>query len=201
MPLLYIAKRPTDPAPCQTLRKTDQDALFKEAMNGVRPLNTTQRHGQQRKPTAHVPESTLQARRAAAQRKEPSGGAALSEAWVEPVEPEQKLDFFRPGLQQTRLRQLRQGLLPIQYQLDLHGYRIEEARDLTAEFLTFCRSKGYTCARIIHGKSHRSRDRQATLKSHVNHWLRQLPEVLAFCSAPAAEGGTGSVLVLIKRKT
>ncbi|MGI9274187.1 MAG: Smr/MutS family protein [Endozoicomonas sp.] len=178
----------------------DQEALFREAMNGVRPLNSKKRHEQHRRPAAEVPDSTLRARRDAAQRRESGGGAALSEAWVEPIAPEQKLDFFRPGLQQTRLRQLRQGLLPIQYQLDLHGYRIEEARDLTVEFLNFCRSKGYTCARIIHGKSHRSADRQTTLKSHVNHWLRQLPEVLAFCSAPPSEGGTGSVLILLKRK-
>lgn len=178
----------------------DPHELFQQAMQGVQPLKSTKRHDQQRKPSADVPQSTINTRRAAAQRTDTGTGAALSEAWVEPVEPEQKLDYSRPGLQHTRLRQLRQGMIPVRYQLDLHGYKIEEARELISEFLYFCKNQGYSCVCIIHGKSHRSTDRQNTLKSHVNHWLKQVPDVLAFCSAPPSEGGTGSVLVLIKKK-
>ena len=184
---------------------TDQDdedlpESFMDAMNGVKPLKQGNKQADIRKPVKSVPDSTLKARREAAQRPDKSGGAALSEAWVEPVDPEQKLDYCRPGIQQTRMRQLRQGLIEVRYQVDLHGYKIEEARELVDEFLKFSRSKGFSCVRIVHGKSHRTQDRQSTLKSHVNHWLKQLPDVLAFCSAPAAEGGTGSVLVLLKRK-
>ncbi len=178
----------------------DPTKLFQDAMSGVKPIKSKKTHCQQRKPNNGIPDSTLKARRSAAEKGRENNGAALSEAWVEPIEPEQILDFFRPGLQQARLRKLRQGLFPIQYQMDLHGYKIDEARDITAEFLHFCQNQGFTCVRIIHGKAHRSRDRQATLKSHINHWLRQLPEVLAFCSAPPGEGGTGSVLVLLKKK-
>lgn len=178
----------------------DPQALFQQAMQGVQPIKRKKRHDQQRKPSVDVPESTLLTRRAAAQRPDSGGGAALSEAWIEPIEPEQRIDYFRPGLQLTRLRQLRRGMIPIRYQLDLHGYKIEEARELVSEFLNFCKSEGYTCVRIIHGKSHRTKDRQCTLKSHVNHWLKQLPDVMAFCSAPPPEGGTGSVLVLLRNK-
>ncbi|WP_257254490.1 MULTISPECIES: Smr/MutS family protein [unclassified Endozoicomonas] len=177
----------------------DQEGLFKEAMVDVRPLKKANRSVELRKPTT-VPDCTLRARRRAAQMENKPEGAALSEAWIEPIEPEQKLDFSRSGIQHTRMRQLRQGSLPIQYQLDLHGYKIEEARELVSDFLLFCRNEGMQCVRIIHGKSHRSANRQNTLKSHVNHWLRQLPEVLAFCSAPPSEGGTGSLLVLLKRR-
>lgn len=173
-------------------------------MSDVQPLSGKQKsklhHGQPRNPNSNLPESTLRARREAAQREKPVGGAALSEAWVEPIDPEQFIEFSRPGLQQTRLRQLRQGTLPIQYQVDLHGYKVEEARELVNEFIQASRDKKYICVRIIHGKSHHSIERQSTLKSHTNHWLKQIPEVLAFCSAPPSEGGTGSVLVLLKRK-
>ena len=58
--------------------------------------------------------------------------------------------------------------------------------------------RGRQVVRIIHGKAHSNKDRQQTLKSHTNHWLKQMPDVLAFCSAPSAGGGTGSVLVLLK---
>ncbi len=178
----------------------DEEKLFREAMDGVKPLDSKPRHHQQRTPTKALSESTIKARRAAAESGKASGGAALSEAWIEPIEPEQRIEFFRPGLQQTRMRQLRQGQFNVQYQVDLHGYRIEEARELIAEFIQVAQGKGYICVRIVHGKSHRSTDRQTTLKSHVNHWLKQIPDVLAFCSAPQSEGGAGSVLVLLKRK-
>ena len=177
----------------------DED-LFKNAMGGVKPLKNKLRHSQTRAPSADVPKSTLRKRREAAINGKTEGGAALSEAWIEPIDPEQKIEFSRPGMQQSRLRQLRQGSFNVQYQVDLHGYRIEEARELVYEFLQFSRSQGYACVRIIHGKSHRTTDRQSTLKSHVNHWLKQLPEVLAFCTAPPCEGGTGSVLVLLKKR-
>ena len=49
--------------------------------------------------------------------------------------------------------------------------------------------------KIIHGKGIDS-----ILKTCVNGWLRQIPEVLAFCSAPAAQGGNGAVLVLLKKR-
>ena len=178
----------------------DSDSLFQQAMQGVKPVKGKKRHNQQRKPSADIPKATLNTRRNAAQCEDRPGGAALSEAWVEPIDPEQKIEYARPGLQLTRQRQLRQGALPIGYQLDLHGYRIDEARELLSEFLHFCKQEGFTCVRVVHGKSHRSTNRQNTLKSHVNHWLRQIPDVLAFCSAPPSEGGTGSVLVLLKRK-
>ena len=47
---------------------------------------------------------------------------------------------------------------------------------------------------IIHGKGI-----HAILKNHVKLWLEQHPSVLAFCSAPPQFGGSGSVLVLVKK--
>lgn len=181
-------------------QEDDEEKLFREAMGGVKPLNSKPRHNQTRSPK-DLPDSTLRARRNAAESGKASGGAALSEAWIEPIDPEQRIEYFRPGLQQTRMRQLRQGQFNVQYQVDLHGYNIDEARELIYEFIQFAREQNYICVRVIHGKSHRSTDRQTTLKSHVNHWLKQIPEVLAFCSATPSEGGTGSVLVLLKRKS
>ncbi len=185
------------------MSENDDRQLFREVMNSVQPLSKKKRSkkhtGTHSKPTADIPPSTLAARRKAAEEDKPAAGAALSEAWVEPIEPEQTIQFSRPGIQNTRLRQLRQGMLPVQLQLDLHGYRIDEAREIINEFIQESRHRGYSCVCIVHGKSHRNKKRQSTLKSHTNHWLRQIPEVLAFCSAPASEGGTGSVLILLKK--
>ena len=48
--------------------------------------------------------------------------------------------------------------------------------------------------KIVHGKGP-----EAILKTYVNGWLRQHRDVLAFVSAPDNQGGTGAVLVLLKR--
>ena len=180
---------------------TDDDLSFRQAMSDVRPLRGSKLHADSGpKNNINMPQSTLQARRKAAEQDRPGVGAALSEAWIEPVEPEEYIKFARPGIQDSRLRQLRQGSIPVEYQLDLHGYNIDEARELIDEFIKFCRQQRLGCVRIIHGKSHRTKERQLTLKSHTNHWLRQIPDVLAFYSAPPSAGGTGSVLMLLKRK-
>ena len=192
------------PAPDQvatSMADTDDEQSFRQAMHDVRPLRGSKLHVDSGpKPNTGVPQSTLRARRKAAEQGRPATGAALSEAWIEPIDPEQFINFARPGIQDSRLRQLRQGGIPIEYQLDLHGYKIDEARELIYEFIKACRQRRLGCVRIIHGKSHRSKERESTLKSHTNHWLKQISDVLAFCSAPPSAGGTGSVLVLLRRK-
>jgi DNA-nicking Smr family endonuclease len=37
------------------------------------------------------------------------------------------------------------------------------------------------------------------LKNKLNAWLRQRDDVLAFCSAPAHDGGSGAAYVLLRR--
>jgi DNA-nicking Smr family endonuclease len=52
--------------------------------------------------------------------------------------------------------------------------------------------------RIIHGKGLGSRNREPVLKGKLRRWLMLREEVLAFCQAPAAHGGAGAVMVLLK---
>ena len=59
------------------------------------------------------------------------------------------------------------------------------------------RAEGIQVVKVVHGKGHING--QALLKTAVNGWLRQMPEVLAFSSADARNGGTGAVMVLLKR--
>ena len=64
--------------------------------------------------------------------------------------------------------------------------------------ITECRAERRLCVRIVHGKGHRS-DFGPVLKRMVDRLLRQLDDVLAFCSARQMDGGTGAVMVLLKR--
>jgi len=52
--------------------------------------------------------------------------------------------------------------------------------------------------RIVHGKGRGSRHREPVLKESLRSWLALRVEVLAYCQAPAADGGGGAVLVLLK---
>ncbi|WP_163834498.1 Smr/MutS family protein [Spartinivicinus ruber] len=123
----------------------------------------------------------------------------LSEGYVPIIGPEEKVEYHQAGIQLSHFQHLKQGKLTIDYQLDLHGYRIEEARKLVVEFLAFSQRQRYRCVKIIHGKSHRNFGKRPTLKSYLNTWLRQLPAVIAFCTTPAHAGGNGSMFVLLKK--
>ncbi len=119
----------------------------------------------------------------------------------EPVEANASdyLFFSRPGLQTKVLRKLKRGQFSVLAELDMHGMTVNIAREQLIKFLTDCINDNLKCVRIIHGKGRRSESKGAILKDKVNHWLPQRDEVLAFCSAIPAHGGTGAVYVLLKK--
>jgi DNA-nicking Smr family endonuclease len=114
------------------------------------------------------------------------------------VETHELLEFFRPGLQQRVFHDLRRGHIEVELELDLHGYRAEEARQILELCFKDCRQQHVRCLRIIHGKGYGSAEQQPVLKQLVNVWLRQREDVLAFCSATRRDGGAGAVYVLLR---
>ena len=108
------------------------------------------------------------------------------------------LSFRRPGIGPDVLRKLRRGEWVIQDHLDLHGARVDEARELLAAFLREAVRRGLRCVRIVHGKGLGSKDRQPVLKGKARVWLAQREEVIAFCQARPAEGGSGALVVLLR---
>ena len=109
-----------------------------------------------------------------------------------------ELSFRRPGIGPDVLRRLRRGEWVIQDHLDLHGARVDEARALLAGFLRDAIKRGLRCVRVVHGKGLGSKDRQPVLKGKTRVWLAQRDEVIAFCQARPAEGGSGALVVLLR---
>lgn len=109
-----------------------------------------------------------------------------------------ELSFRRPGVGPDVLRKLRRGEWVIQDAIDLHGCRSDEARELLAAFLRDAVKRGLRCVRVVHGKGLGSKDRQPVLKGKTRVWLAQRDEVIAFCQARPAEGGSGALIVLLK---
>jgi DNA-nicking Smr family endonuclease len=109
-----------------------------------------------------------------------------------------ELSFRRPGIGPDVLRRLRRGEWVIQDHLDLHGARVDEAREALGAFLREAVRHGLRCVRVVHGKGLGSKDRQPVLKGKVRVWLAQRDEVIAFCQARPAEGGSGALIVLLR---
>jgi DNA-nicking Smr family endonuclease len=80
----------------------------------------------------------------------------------------------------------------------LHGLRADQAREALSQFVRDSVKRGMRCVRIIHGKGLGSLGKKPVLKNKVRNWLVQKDEVLAFCQARAADGGSGALMVLLK---
>ena len=123
--------------------------------------------------------------------------ATLQES-LGPLSPEDAMEtgeellFARPGVSRQTLRQMRKGHWVVEAQIDLHGLDRPQAHAETEEFLKKARKRGLRCVRIVHGKG------LGVLKSALRKWLPMKDEVLAFTQAPAAQGGGGALLVLLR---
>ena len=114
------------------------------------------------------------------------------------LEIDEDLSFVRGGIGPDVLRKLRGGGWVTQDQLDLHGLRTDQARTALSQFVRDSMKRGMRCVRIIHGKGLGSLGKKPVLKNKVRNWLVQKDEVLAFCQARAADGGSGALMVLLK---
>lgn len=172
----------------------DEDkVLFMQAMSGVRPIKQdTYTHTQSKKPE----DANAIFRRAAASGEEQTDTQALSDmqALLNPVASEAYLSYKHPTLQNKIFEQLRSGKMRWKMAVDLHASSIDDAREAVIKLINTAKNDGETVVKIVHGKG------DALIKTCVNGWLRQMSDVMAFCSAPTKDGGNGAVLVLIKRK-
>jgi len=116
------------------------------------------------------------------------------------LETGDELFFYQPGMQRRVLTKLRRGGFSVSAELDLHGCTVPDAHQRLAEFLAGLDRRRQTCVRIVHGKGLRSPRGQPVLKNKVALWLARRRDVLAYCSAPAHDGGLGAVYALLKKR-
>lgn len=174
----------------------DDRAAFRHAVRDVRPIRPDPGTVPLRRRPPH-PEP-LQARR--------DDLAVLAEMALcdpsasEELEYGEALHFERPGVRRATVKRLRRGEYAQQAALDLHGLTVAEAKERLVAFLHHCVAREYACVRIVHGKGHGSPGRLPILKPKVAHWLAQRQDVLAYTSARTADGGTGALYVLLRRR-
>lgn len=119
--------------------------------------------------------------------------------WRPLVSAEDYLFYFQSGVQNRTIRKLRAGKMRIEATLDLHQLNKEQAKTEFANFIEAGYNQEYRCICVIHGKGYRSDASKPILKNLVNHWLQEINTVIGYCSCPQNMGGTGAVLILLKR--
>jgi DNA-nicking Smr family endonuclease len=108
-----------------------------------------------------------------------------------------ELKFLRSGYSTRLLKKLRRGEFSIQDELDLHGLVVADAKQETHGFINECARDRVRAVRIVHGKGRNSAGRMPVLKNMLIGWLSKNKHVIAVCSTPANDGGTGAVYVLL----
>jgi len=174
----------------------DDFSLFKSEMKGVKPI----RHDRADTGKAKADRKQLASlRQNATVRSNATTVDGLSDQFVIDVGPEDELHWARDGVQESQMRKLKLGQIGFEGSLDLHGMNVEKARETLWAFLAEAVRFEVRCARVTHGKAVRLDGKKPMIKSHVNTWLRQHPQVLGFTSCQPRHGGAGAVYVMLKR--
>ncbi|MCI4626931.1 MAG: Smr/MutS family protein [Candidatus Magnetoovum sp. WYHC-5] len=99
------------------------------------------------------------------------------------------------------IEKLHGGGFAIQDYLDLHGFSVANAKELTRLYLKDCTMRGMRCVKIIHGRGLRS-PRGPLIKDALQEWLTGICRkyIVAFVTARQVDGGAGATYVLLKRK-
>ncbi|NDK39930.1 SMR domain protein [Pseudoxanthomonas gei] len=176
--------------------KPDEDddaALFRQAIGPVKPLPESALPPARPKPRPRAGMAELDERAALGEFQR--GLADLSV-----LAAGDTLSYRRELVPPAVFQRLKRGRFSAQDELDLHGATILQAESMLRQFLAEAHDHEFGCVRIIHGKGLRDGGSMPPLKNLVDRVLRQRADVLAFHSAPAAQGGTGAVLVLLARR-
>ncbi len=174
---------------CGMIDDDDDDAaLFRDAIGKVAPL----RSDAAPPPARPRPRPTIR-------RDDPAGplSTSLAAADGSTLERGDVSAFRRERVPAQVWQRLRRGQFSAQDELDLHGANALQAELLLARFIVEATDAGMGCVRIIHGKGAGADTAVPVLKNLVDRVLRQRGDVLAFHSAPPAQGGTGALLVLL----
>ena len=99
-------------------------------------------------------------------------------------------------------RRLHRGDYSIEAHMDLHGYIVEDAKEIFEKFLKWAVYSGKKGVLIVHGRGLCSPS-EPVLKKKVEEWLTRGPWrkwVVAYSSARICDGGAGATYVLLRER-
>jgi DNA-nicking Smr family endonuclease len=192
-------QRETGPGPERDLDGKDEQEIFMRAMEGVVPLPNNKRF---------VPEPLPPDRWKLPSTE--SEDILVLRNLFDLVNGKSEFDFSATdelneaqvkGLPLAIMEQLRQGLIPYQDHLDLHGLTLPEAEEAINKFITRNVYLGRSCLLLVHGRGHRSPDGIPIIKRNLESLLLKGPVkqyILAYTTAKPVDGGSGASYILLR---
>lgn len=166
-------------------RGEEGDSEFQKAMDDAKPLEERDKV---------VRPKTIRRRR------RPRGDDAAPDVVFEIDRIDERHEGLAPGVDHGLLRKLRNGEIPRDARLDLHGLDAVSARRRVHDKLLEVKADGGRCVLVIHGRGNRSAG-GPVLKEALLVWLGEpavAPHVMAFASATGGDGGVGATYVLLR---
>jgi DNA-nicking Smr family endonuclease len=188
----------TPSAALEKATPVNEDALFREAFEGVRPLGLPRA---QRLAVAPQPRREIVSEDAEVLAE--LSDLVSGQGTFELTETEEYVEGARHGLDPRLLSQLRRGEFSMQAHLDLHGMIQPDAKEALTGFIVDSVRKGRRAVLIVHGRGLRSPGGLPVLKHAAAQWLSHGIAggyVLAFATARPSDGGAGAVYVLLRRE-
>lgn len=99
----------------------------------------------------------------------------------------------RPTAKRAPL-EIEPGVVPLEDEIDLHGFQPKEIPDVVESYLEAALEAGMREVRLVHGKG------KGVQRARVRELLAAHPDVVAFGDAPAHRGGWGAQLVELRPK-
>jgi DNA-nicking Smr family endonuclease len=182
-------------APAAT-KPIDEQALLREALAGVRPLNGAARVPLERKASRAIVSEDDEV---VAQLSDLVSGQAPFDI----TETDEYVEGMRVGLDPRLISQLRRGEFAMQSHIDLHGMIQPAAYQALTDFILESVRKGLRSVLVVHGRGLGSPGGRPVLKHAAANWLSHGTiggHVLAFTTARAHDGGAGAMYVLLRRE-
>ncbi|MGH7813146.1 MAG: Smr/MutS family protein [Candidatus Binataceae bacterium] len=176
----------------------DDEALLREALAGVRPLNGSR--------LSRIPVAPPRISRTIAS-EDAEVIAQLNDlvsgqAPFDITESDEYVEGSRAGLDPRLLTRLRRGEFATQAHIDLHRMIRAAAKSVLETFIADSVRKGLRAVLVVHGRGHNSPGGQPVLKHGCAQWLAHGAigaHVLAFVTARPPDGGAGAMYVLLRR--
>lgn len=186
------------------IENLQDETLFRQAMKDVTPLSHRHKH----LPYDHLnktkqAKSKLRQRQFENYRQLANQFPELKKKIIDSSQPVQAFDEvqeFDQGLRPQDLRRLKNGNFTLEAQLDLHGQTKIEAEIAIERFIQQALACQMRFIRIVHGKGYNSQSDLPVLKNLCFRMLKEMEDIVAFCSAAEKHGGTGAINIQLRNR-
>lgn len=105
------------------------------------------------------------------------------------------------SMDKSTAQKFKNGEMPIEGRLDLHGYTLDKAREALFNFIRHHSMKGSRCLLLITGKGRL--EGRGVLRTEFPVWMNDAEIrslILSYVNAKPKDGGEGAFYVLLKRR-